>query len=277
MIRRFPAQAEQWSQVTPDSPVVRINWPRVAFAGLLLATVVTSFVVGFRAASRYNAQAASRGPSATAVSSALQAAPLTLQLVTEATAEGTDERLPLAISVEGPSEAASGAAIEIIGLPTGWALSAGRQFGEDGWRLSVAKLSGAALLPRAGFSGAIDLVAELRLADDTVVERRSLHLRIDPAPAAMPPQPIEPVGSMAMESPPTSASSGENVAGEKLASNRRGPDSEQIALLLRVADGLLATGDVSAARTVLRRAADAGDAGAALLLVETWRDPPSRP
>jgi TPR repeat protein len=41
-------------------------------------------------------------------------------------------------------------------------------------------------------------------------------------------------------------------------------------LLLRVAEGLLAAGDLSAARTVLRRAAQAGNARAALLLGETY-------
>ena len=57
----------------------------------------------------------------------------------------------------------------------------------------------------------------------------------------------------------------------------REPDPEQIELLLRVAEGLLAAGDLSAARTVLRRAAKAGDPRAALLLIQAGPDPPSRP
>jgi hypothetical protein len=275
---RIPVQAEQWSQVTSDRPVIRINWPRVAFAGFLVAIVTTLLTIGFRATSWHNAQAVSSDPSATQVSSAPQAAPPTLQLVTEAVAQGTDDRLPLGIFVDGPSELASAAAIEIIGLPSGWALSEGRPFGEKGWRISVAKLSGAVILPPRGFSGAIDLVAELRLADDTLVERRPVRrVRIGPTLATTTPPPIESVRSTAVESPSTSASPGENVASEQFTWNIREPDSERNELLLRVAEGLLAAGDISAARTVLRRAAKAGDARAALLLIETGPDPPKRP
>ena len=47
-------------------------------------------------------------------------------------------------------------------------------------------------------------------------------------------------------------------------------DPDVIASLLRRADALIASGDVAAARLVLRRAADAGDAGAAMTLAGTY-------
>ena len=47
-------------------------------------------------------------------------------------------------------------------------------------------------------------------------------------------------------------------------------DPEEIASLLRRADALIASGDVAAARLVLRRAADARDAGAAMALAGTY-------
>ena len=47
-------------------------------------------------------------------------------------------------------------------------------------------------------------------------------------------------------------------------------DADVIAALLRRADALIASGDVAAARLVLRRAADAGDAGAAMTLAGTY-------
>ena len=47
-------------------------------------------------------------------------------------------------------------------------------------------------------------------------------------------------------------------------------DPDVIAALLRRADALIASGDVAAARLVLRRAADAGDAGAAMTLAGTY-------
>jgi hypothetical protein len=179
--------------------------------------------------------------------------------------------LPLGIFVRGPSEIASAAAIEIIGLPSGWALSAGRPFGENGWRIPAAKLSGAMILPPRGFSGSVDLVAELRLADDTLVERQSVRrVRINTGLAAMPPQPIESVHPTAVKSLSASASSEESVASEQLTGISRESDPEEIMSLLRVAEGLLAARDLAAARLVLQRAVKAGSARAALLLGETY-------
>jgi TPR repeat protein len=47
-------------------------------------------------------------------------------------------------------------------------------------------------------------------------------------------------------------------------------DPNEIASLLKRADGLIASGDVAAARLVLRRAAEAGDARAAMMLAGTY-------
>jgi TPR repeat protein len=47
-------------------------------------------------------------------------------------------------------------------------------------------------------------------------------------------------------------------------------DPNEIASLLRRGDALIASGDIAAARLVLRRAADAGDAHAAMTLAETY-------
>jgi hypothetical protein len=47
-------------------------------------------------------------------------------------------------------------------------------------------------------------------------------------------------------------------------------DASEIAALLKRADGLISSGDVAAARLVLRRAAEAGDARAAMMLAGTY-------
>jgi TPR repeat protein len=47
-------------------------------------------------------------------------------------------------------------------------------------------------------------------------------------------------------------------------------DPDAVAALLKRADALIASGDVAAARLVLRRAADAGDARAAMTLAGTY-------
>jgi hypothetical protein len=215
VMARALRDADQWPQVGPDRPVIRVNWPRVAFAGLLAATVTILVTLRFQATREQNPRAASGGPaaaievrsapkadfqarseqnpevvsdrlsSATEVLSATRAdlSP-TLQLVAEPAAQGRYDRLPLGISIRGPSEIASTATIEIVDLPNGWALSAGRPLGNR-WRIPAAKLSGAAMLPPRRFSGAVDLEVELRLADDTLVERRSVHRAMtDPELAA---------------------------------------------------------------------------------------------
>jgi TPR repeat protein len=47
-------------------------------------------------------------------------------------------------------------------------------------------------------------------------------------------------------------------------------DADQLANLLKRAKGLIAIGDIASARLLLERAADAQEAGAALLLAQTW-------
>jgi serine/threonine protein phosphatase 1 len=84
-----------------------------------------------------------------------------------------DTDLPLGLGVAGDGV---GTAVEINGLAPGSVLSAGRALGPHGWRLPVAELGGVRVRPPAGFGGAMSLVLELRRADDSVIERRSLRL-----------------------------------------------------------------------------------------------------
>jgi len=165
--------------------------------------------------------------------------------------------IPLGIFVRGSSEPASAAAVEIIGLPGGWALSAGRPLGNH-WRVPVAKLSGAAIFLPRHFSGAVDFDAELRLADDTLVERRSVHLAVtDPDH-----------GSQKSILPTVRAERDISVAcrAPRLAA---GPGDPRAILVAR-AERLLAEHDISSARLLLRWSAEAGNARAALLLGETY-------
>ena len=211
-----------------DGVAIQVNWPRVAFA--LVPAALMLLALGFKAGQGISPPAATEVPSAAAI----EGEP-TLQLVAEPASQGPDSRslmVPLGIFVRGPSELASAAAIEVVGLPSGWALSAGRPLG-DRWRIPAAQLSAAAILPPRGFSGAVDLQMELRLADDTLVEVRSVRRAMtDPA--------------LATENTPNTN------------------------LLLSSAEGLLVLGDISTARQVLQKAAEAGNADAALLLGETY-------
>ena len=61
------------------------------------------------------------------------------------------------------------------------------------------------------------------------------------------------------------------VAGSSLPTfAKRQLDREEIAVLLKIGKDLIASGDIAAARLTLKRAADAGDAEAALALASTY-------
>jgi hypothetical protein len=247
-----------------DGVVIRVNWLRVACA--LLPAAMILLVVGFKtgqgisrapsAATEAPSAAATEAPSA-AATEALSApkAEATLQLVAEPAPQGTDSRspIPLGISVSGPSELASAATVEIIGLPRGTLLSAGRSLA-DRWRIPAARLSSAAILLPLHFSGAVDLDVELRLADDTLVEHRSVRRAITDTFFATE-EIVLPLGKAEREK------SGVRAAELGDAQDPR---------LLDKAERLLAEGEISGGRLLLRRAAQLGNARAALLLGEIY-------
>lgn len=231
-----PGLFEMVDREPPQKAVVRVNWFRVALA-LVLPAVLVAFSLS---SSRIQIQVVSGGPSAP------PADPSALQLVTGPVSQWTDSRsplVPLGIAVRGPAELASAATVEIVGLPVEWVVSAGRPLG-DRWRVPATQLSGLVALPPRGFSGAVDIAAELRRADDTLVDRRSIRL------------------SITTNSPEPAADNYKAVADQ--------PTAEKGALMLSRAEGLLAQRDISGARLVLRRLAEAGNARAALLLGETY-------
>jgi hypothetical protein len=150
------------------------------------------------------------------------------------------EAFPLGVSVAGPGD---GALLVIGGFADGATMSAGQPTGDNRWRLSAAELNDAVIQPPRDFAGAMDLTIELRLADDIVADRRSL--RFEWAEATVP------------EALPK-------------AKTVRQVEPGEIATLLRRGDQLIASGDLAAARLVLQRAAEAGDARAALALAGTY-------
>jgi TPR repeat protein len=235
--RRISRAINRWHRWPYYRLVIRINWSRVGFALLAATATIGVVALGFQGTiERRHPQAVLAGPPAAAEVSSAPKAPASsaLQLIAEPASQGTESRLALGIVVRGPSELASAAAIEIIGLPSGWALSTGRSLGNL-WRIPAAQLSGTSILPPRGFSGTVDLEVELRLADDTLVERRSVRRAVTELRRAM-----------------------------------TDPAAQETTLLLGKAEALLVQRDVSAARLVLRHAAETGNARAALLLGGTY-------
>src|SRR5262249_5275889 len=138
------------------------------------------------------------------------------------------------------------------GLASGMTLSIGEPVGTNAWQLPAADLAKTWIAPPEHFVGAVDLVAELRLADATIAVRQPVHIEwIATTPPAAPQVPA--VAPLRTDIPPTHQ-----------------VDQDQVAMLIERGKDLLASGDIAAARIVLERAATSKSAEAAFLLATTY-------
>jgi hypothetical protein len=163
------------------------------------------------------------------------------QLIVDRGSSGqAGEPLPLNVSVtDDPADAR----IVINGLAAGSTLNVGRASGVGGWQLMAADLREAVVRPTQGFAGAMELEIELRLENDIVTDRKTLRLQWA-APLVV--QPAKPAIVV------------------------RHLDPDEITALLKRGENFIANGDLASARLVLQRAAEAGDAQAALSLAGTY-------
>jgi hypothetical protein len=108
----------------------------------------------------------------------------TPKLVVEPTLGAPGEPVPIGLALRGP---ANDAVVILRGLVPGMELSTGGAVSGDTWQLSATDLPYAWIAPPEGFVGSADLVAELRLSNDKIADRRAIHLEwmtpISPAPA----------------------------------------------------------------------------------------------
>jgi hypothetical protein len=179
-----------------------------------------------------------------------------------------DETIPLGVSLAG---AGGDAALLLSGLPVGSTISAGLPFGEGNWLLSASELSNAAIRPPRGFVGAIDLAAELRLADDTVADRLSWRLTWQTPETATPIAAAPPTAVVApVETGSTGTRPSETPRSQAARAQLRPMDREEVADLLRRGGEFVAAGNLGPARLALRRAAQAGDPQAAFVLATTY-------
>ncbi len=168
------------------------------------------------------------------------AAPKLVANANDGLPRGPGEAFPLGISVDG---AVKDVSLAVRGLSSGTTLSAGRMAGNDEWVLTASELDNVLIQPPRNFTGTMDLTVELRTAGDTVGDRRSLRFQwAEPAVADM-------------------MATGATI---------HHIDPGELSSLLKRGDALLASGDVAAARLVLRRAAEAGNARAAMTLAGTY-------
>jgi hypothetical protein len=147
-----------------------------------------------------------------------------------------DEPAPLAIAA---ADAGVNAAVVIGGLAAGSTLSAGREAGQNTWKIPVEELPGLSIIPPRGFIGSMDLTVDLRLADNSMADHKGLK--------------VEWMGrSMPLRLQP------------------RQHDAAEIAQIVKKGDELMTNGDVASARLMYQRAAEAGEAAAAFALAETY-------
>ncbi len=165
--------------------------------------------------------------------------PASAQLsINQRTPHNQGEEFPLAVTVLG---SVVGASVIIDGLATGSTMTVGLPLGTNGWQLAAADLDKALVRPPDDFVGPMDVVLELRLADNTLLDRKALRLEWV---AAAPKQSIGyPIRQL---------------------------DRQEIADLIKRGEGFIAAGDLASARLVLQRAAEAGDSQAALMLAGTY-------
>src|SRR5579883_1992309 len=138
-------------------------------------------------------------------------------------------------------DAGPNAAVVISGLAPGSAVAAGAQLEPNAWQLSADELDRAVITPPSGFAGVMDITLELRLADSTVVDRKSLELEWM-GRGVLAPAKSEP----------------------------RQHNASDITEMMRSGAQLMANGDVSGARLMYQRLAKEGEASAALALAETY-------
>jgi hypothetical protein len=232
---------------------------------------------------------ASLSPSPVPKALATRDEPSITRLVVQTARGPAGEPVPLGLTVRGP---ANGAIVHIKGLMPGMELSTGNAVGSDAWQISATDLGDAWIAPPEGFVGSADLVAELRLSDDKIVDRQGIKLEwgppISPEPAPRQFEREEIVAGATIAREATQPQSDQEEAGPRISpeptlrqqeepappiSPEPAPrqfEREEIAVLLKRGKELIATGDLAAARLVLKRAADANDVEATLALAATY-------
>jgi hypothetical protein len=162
-----------------------------------------------------------------------------------------NEPIPLGGMLFGAGEEA----IHITGLTEGSRLSAGGKLGPSGWQIPPRDLAGVLVIPPASFIGTMRTVIQLRASGNVPVDTQAASYewvaKLTDRTATARPQP------KANDVSPLIPQAGKH-------------DPQRLAQLVKRGVELLRIGDFAAARLVLRPAAEAGDAEAALLLGATF-------
>jgi hypothetical protein len=171
------------------------------------------------------------------------------RLVVEGQRAFANEPMPLGIALTGAS---GGETLSLVGLAAGTRLSVGLPRGLTGWQVSAHELGRTFAYAPKDFVGVMEAAIDLRSANDRLMDSQVVRLewiwRKPDIAAAL-------VARRDPVAPPASAASLE-------------PD--ELATLIKRGHDFLKAGDIPSARLVLRRAANAGNAQAALALGGTY-------
>ena len=195
-----------------------------------------------------------------------------------------DEPLPLKIALQG---AAGDEDIVLTGLAEGTRLSAGEPLGPTGWRLPVRDLRDVVTHAPPAFVGTVDVLVELRSPDNAPIDMQVARLEWVAKPSARSAEPkpetARPAGAsaaaasqaqVALQVPPrpTPQTAPQAPLGEPVlpAAAPSVLPPERVTYLAKRGVEFLKDGNFAAARLMLRPAADAGNAQAALLLGATY-------
>jgi hypothetical protein len=182
-------------------------------------------------------------------------------VINEATPSPVDQPVPLGVSVH---DANDHDFLVVSGFTKGTALSAGDPAGDVGWSLYAKDLNNALILPPPHFVGVMEVTVAL-VAGSIYTIGESQQLRFEWVAETVPKKKSNEAKV------PEETSLQANLPEAKLRSQtiRQLPPKETAALL-KLGSELVLSGDLAAARLVLRRAAQAGDAHAAFALAGTY-------
>src|SRR5215475_2040867 len=180
----------------PESPVAGTTSsarrpPALRLRKWLLLTAIIGFAVSYASVFTFWEQEAGE-QSFELASSAARPTELQPRLVAHDSQGNAGQPVPLGLALQRPTD---GGVVVIAGLVPGMTLSSGSASGVDEWQVPATDLDDAWIGPPVNFVGAVELTAELRLPDATIVQRQVFHVEwITPNPSGLgqPSTPAEP-------------------------------------------------------------------------------------
>jgi len=256
-MNELTAPIEEPSEHLPakESLSAKLNWQRQTFALALAGLAYIAFGDDFRfpRASADSLSMVENGgePADRGVAQLM---------VNEATPRPVDQPVPLGVSVDSANDLNF---LKVSGFPKGTALSAGVSVGDDGWLLYAKDSKDAVIWPPPHFVGVMKLTVSLIVgADVNPAETRPLRFEWAEKVAELKPPEETRSEAKLQDQAPTGTISRSHT--------NRQLSTDETAALLKRGNELIASGDLAAARLVLQRAAEAGNARAAFALAGTY-------